>query len=124
MKLAEGVNAMAWSNASDVSIRYDLSGKGSRSLILIHELGGSLDSWDALLPLIEEEFRVLRYDQRGAGLSEKVRAQFTMDDHVRDLKALVKSAGLAPPYFIAAVAAGAAIAIGFVYKHPDEVSAA
>jgi 3-oxoadipate enol-lactonase len=115
---------MAWSNASDVSIRYNLSGRGDRSLILIHELGGSLDSWDAVLPFIDGEFRVLRYDQRGAGLSEKVRTQFTMDDHVRDLEALLKSVKFGPPYCIAAVAAGAAIAIGFAHKHPDWVSAA
>src|ERR1700720_477786 len=69
---------MGWMTSSGVSIYYEVSGRGPRSLILVHELGGTLDSWDAVLPLLEPEFRVLRFDQRGSGLSEKVRKPFTI----------------------------------------------
>ena len=43
----------------------------------MHEMGGTLDSWDAVAPRSAENFRVLRYDQRGAGLTEKVRSRTT-----------------------------------------------
>jgi len=29
-----------------VRLRYELSGKGDRTLVLVHEMGGSLESWD------------------------------------------------------------------------------
>jgi 3-oxoadipate enol-lactonase len=115
---------MAWLTSSAVSIHYKLSGSGRRSLILVHELGGSLDSWDAVLPFLESEFRILRYDQRGAGLSEKVRAPFTIDDHVRDLEDVLAAAKLAPPYYIAGVAAGAAIVIAFIHRRAQQVRSA
>src|SRR6185436_16278307 len=106
------------------SIRYELSGSGRRSLILVHELGGSLESWDEVLPSLEPGYRVLRVDQRGAGLSEKVREPFTIDDHARDLDAAVQASGLEPPYIVAGVAGGAAIAFLFAHQHLSRLSAA
>jgi 3-oxoadipate enol-lactonase len=116
-------DAAGWSNAAGPAIRYALSGRGARSLVLVHELGGSLSSWDAVAPLLEDEFRVLRYDQRGAGTSEKVREPYPFSAHVQDLAALVDAVGLAPPYTIAAVAAGTSIAIGFADRRARDVDA-
>ena len=115
---------MSWCDSSGVNIHYSMSGRGNRSLILIHELGGTSVSWDAVLPMVDAQFKTLRYDQRGAGLSEKVREPFTIDDHVSDLEAVVKHSGLPGPYYVAAVAAGAAIAIGFAHARPTQVRAA
>src|ERR1700738_5578026 len=55
-----------------VTLRYELSGKGDRTLVLVHEMGGSLESWDDVVPRFAESRRVLRYDTRGAGMSLKV----------------------------------------------------
>jgi 3-oxoadipate enol-lactonase len=115
---------MPWLTSSTVSIHYKISGNGRRNLVLVHELGGSLDSWDAVLPFLDAEFRILRYDQRGAGLSEKVRAPFTIDDHVQDLENVLTAAHLAPPYYIAGVAAGAAVVIGFMHRREEQVRSA
>ena len=54
------------------AIRYALSGNGPETLVLFHELGGSLESWNGLVPLLPENLTVLRADMRGAGMSEKV----------------------------------------------------
>ena len=63
---------MPWIEANGISIYYKLAGKGP-VVVLMHELGGTLDSWDEVAPGLSENFTVLRYDQRGSGLSEKVR---------------------------------------------------
>lgn len=36
-----------------VVLRYELSGEGQELLFLIHELGGSLDFWDPLMPALQ-----------------------------------------------------------------------
>jgi len=100
-----------WAELPSISLRYSLSGTGPRSLVLLHELGGSLDSFDGVLPLLEHRFRILRYDQRGAGQSEKPRARFTMEDHAADLAGLLAATGLLPPILLAGIAAGCAIAV-------------
>jgi 3-oxoadipate enol-lactonase len=111
-----------WTTANGVSIHYQLAGQGGPSVVLLHEMGGSLDSWDAVAPGLAEKFRVLRYDQRGAGLTEKVRQQFTNDDAVDDLEAMLKTTGLKPPYNFVSVAAAATQVLRFLERHPGEVA--
>jgi 3-oxoadipate enol-lactonase len=89
----------------------------------MHELGGTLHSWDAVAPKLAARHRVLRYDQRGSGLSEKVRQDFTNDMLVDDFEALAKSAGLDPPYHFVTVAAAATQALRFLERHPGRVGA-
>ena len=107
----------------DISLHYCVSGVGPRSLVLIHELAGTLESFDHMVPALDADFRILRADQRGAGLSEKVRAPFGLDDLVTDTLALLQTAGLKPPYYVAGIASGAAIAAALALRCPNEVAA-
>jgi 3-oxoadipate enol-lactonase len=110
-------------DANGVSLNYELAGAPGRAVVLLHELGGTLQSWDAVAPLIAGRFRVLRYDQRGAGLSEKVRQEFSNDVLVEDFEALCGAVGLDPPYHFVTVAAAATQALRFLEKKPDQVGA-
>jgi len=112
-----------WTTANGVSIHYQLAGQSGPSVVLLHEMGGSLNSWDGLAPGLADRFRVLRYDQRGAGLTEKVRAQFTNDDAVDDLESVLKNLDLRPPYNFVSVAAASTQVLRFLERHPGEVAA-
>ena len=114
---------MPFIDANGVSLHYALAGARGRSVVLLHELGGTLQSWDGLAPQLAQRFRVLRYDQRGAGASEKVRQDFTNDALVEDFEALAKGIGLEPPYHFVTVAAAATQALRFLEQHPDRVGA-
>jgi 3-oxoadipate enol-lactonase len=105
-----------------VSIHYQTAGQSGPVVVLLHEMGGTLDSWDAVAPGLADTYRVLRYDQRGAGLSEKVRKPFSNDDAVGDLEAVLKNLGLAPPYNFVSVAAAATQVLRFLEKHPEQVT--
>jgi len=78
-----------WIDANGVSIHYDLAGAGP-PVVLLHEMGGTLDSWDGVAPELSRRYRTLRYDQRGAGLSEKVRRPYTNETLVDDLEAVLE----------------------------------
>jgi 3-oxoadipate enol-lactonase len=110
-------------DANGVSLHYDLAGARGPSVVLMHELGGTLNSWDAVAPLLAARHRVLRYDQRGAGLSEKVRTEFSNDMLVTDFEALAAQLQFPPPYSFVTVAAAATQSLRFLEKHPDQVSA-
>ena len=116
------VSPFRWT-ASAPSICYTSDGTGPRSLIAIHELGGSLNSFTEVVPHLSRDFRILRYDQRGAGLSEKPRQPFTFADHIADLERVLDHAGITPPYYLLGLAAGAAIALAFADKHPKDSAA-
>ena len=84
---------MNFTEVNGTALRYDLDGNGLSSLVLIHEMGGTLESWDFVTPLLSGKRRILRYDTRGAGLSQKVRGMLTIDAMVDDLVALLDAVG-------------------------------
>src|SRR5262245_15069423 len=110
-----------WAEVNGVSLRYELSGAGDDVLVLIHEMGGTLESFDWVLPALSQSRRVLRYDLRGSGLSEKVRGETAMADLVADLAALLDRLGLGCPVMLAGCAIGAAVALCFAAAHPRRV---
>jgi 3-oxoadipate enol-lactonase len=112
---------LPWKNANGISIHYEVAGQSGPVVVLLHEMGGSLDSWDAVAPGLAENYRVLRYDQRGQGLTEKVRQQFTNDDAVGDLEAMLKELNLPPPYNFVCVAAASTQVLRFMERHPEQV---
>jgi 3-oxoadipate enol-lactonase len=112
---------MPFVDANGVSLHYELAGGHGPSVVLLHELGGTLNSWDAVAPRLGSHCRVLRYDQRGAGLSEKVRQEFTNDMLVDDFEALAEALHLDPPHHFVTVAAAATQALRFLERHPDRV---
>jgi 3-oxoadipate enol-lactonase len=115
---------MPWSERSGVSIYYESSGNiKKQTLVLIHELGGTLRSWDALAERLENDFNIVRYDQRGSGLSEKVLMPFDMAQHVDDLAGVLAEAGIHGVCMLAGVAAGAAIAVLYADKYPESCGA-
>jgi 3-oxoadipate enol-lactonase len=113
---------LPFTTANGISIHYKLEGAKGPVVLLLHEMGGTLDSWDKVAPGLADNFRVLRYDQRGAGLTEKVRAEFGNDTAVVDMEGLLAELKLEPPYHIVAVAASSTIAIAFREKRPDDVA--
>src|ERR1700690_904302 len=96
-----------------LTLRYELSGNGDRTLVLVHEMGGSLESWDDVVPRFAGSRRVLRYDTRGAGLSQKVRGELTFATMAADIAGLLDLLGIAGPVALAGIAVGGAIALQF-----------
>lgn len=114
---------MNWIEVNGTSLRYELSGSGKTTLVLVHEMGGTLDSWDQVLPALNNSRRVLRYDTRGAGLSEKIGGKVTFDDMADDLAALLDAIGVKGKVALAGTAVGAAIAIHFAVRHAARTAA-
>lgn len=111
---------MPWIEANGASLRYDLSGSGSKTIVLMHEAGGCLESYDEVVPMLAASHRVLRYDQRGFGFSEKAR-ELSFDGVVADLASLLDALNLRAPIVLAGCAMGADYSVGFASQHPARV---
>jgi pimeloyl-ACP methyl ester carboxylesterase len=107
-----------WISVSGTYLRYEVSGEGAEWLILVHEMGGSLETWDDLMPHLPRRYRVLRYDLRGAGLSEKIRGPISLEAFVGDLLSLMAALGIAAPVTIVASSFGCAIALRTAILEP------
>ena len=115
---------MRFMEANGVSLRYDVAGSGAKTLVLIHEMGGTIESWDLVVPALAASRRVVRYDTRGAGFSEKIRGPLSIDTMTADLVALLDGLGIAGKVALAGTAVGGAIALHTAAQHPDRIAAA
>jgi 3-oxoadipate enol-lactonase len=122
-KRKEDGRQMDFIELDGVALRYELSGTGERTLVLVHEMGGSLESWDEIVPRFAGSRRVLRYDTRGAGLSQKARGELSLDMMAGDIAALLNALGIAGKVALAGVAVGGAIALHFAARYPERTSA-
>lgn len=113
---------MQFIEANGASFHYKLEGTSGPAVVFLHEIGGSLNSWDGVVPDLAKRFRVFRYDQRGFGLSEKVRTAYTLDTLVNDFEELAKAFSLPPPYRIVSLAASSMQALKFWERHKADVA--
>ncbi|MBD1585552.1 alpha/beta fold hydrolase [Pseudomonas typographi] len=113
---------MQWIKVNGNALRYELGAKTGPTLVLIHEMGGTLESWDTVCANLGGRFQTLRYDVRGSGLSEKILGDTTIDDQAEDLHALLAALAIDGPIALAGIAVGAAIAIRFAARYPQRVS--
>ena len=114
---------MNFIEANGVSLRYALEGQG-KTIVLIHEMGGTMESWALLAPLLSARRRVVRYDTRGAGFSEKIRGALTIDTMTGDLVALLDRLGIGGKVALIGTAVGGAIALHTAFRHPERIAAA
>ena len=114
---------MNWVEIAGISLRYDLSGAGENTLVLVHEMGGSLETWDDVIEPLAKRWRVLRYDTREAGFSEKTGRIPDIAAMSGELASLLDALGIRSPIAIVGCAIGAAIAIHFATNYPQRTAA-
>jgi DNA-binding winged helix-turn-helix (wHTH) protein/pimeloyl-ACP methyl ester carboxylesterase len=77
--------------------------------------------WSPLLRRLAQQFRLIRYDERGTGLSDWEVADISFETFVRDLETVVDALRL-DRFAIFGNAQGAAVAIVYAVRHPERVS--
>jgi DNA-binding SARP family transcriptional activator/pimeloyl-ACP methyl ester carboxylesterase len=78
--------------------------------------------WRHWLLALTNRFRLLRYDERGCGLSDWNTTAFTLDAWIDDLATVIEAAGYERfPLF--GMSQGAAVAVEYAARHPERVSA-
>jgi 3-oxoadipate enol-lactonase len=111
-----------FTEVNGTALRYDLLGSGAATLVLNHEMGGTIESWDLVAPMLSTKRRVLRYDTRGAGLSQKISPPLAIESMVDDLVARLDELGIAGK--VAVLPSGGAIALHTAARCPQRVAAA
>ncbi len=105
-------------------IRLHVRDSGPRTapaLILLHGFGASLQTWDAWSRVLERDYRVIRYDQPGFGLTgPDPTGDYSDARAMTVLMALMDRLGLAHASIVGHSMAGR-IAWTFAATHPDRV---
>ena len=117
------VQLEARENAAPLSIRYEfIGGRTATPLVLVHEFGGSLQTFDAFASAVGQAVPIVAFDGRAAGLSEKPAAPFTLWDLAQDIERLADALSLARPFHLMGLAMGAVTALHYAVRHSREVA--
>jgi len=91
------------------------------SIVLVNALGTDHRIWDAVVSRLPESLRVVRYDQRGHGLSEVGETPYRIEALADDLAALVERLELGRP-LVVGLSVGGLVAQALALGHPERVS--
>jgi pimeloyl-ACP methyl ester carboxylesterase/DNA-binding CsgD family transcriptional regulator len=82
---------------------------------------GESPVWRHWLDELGRDNTLVRYDERGCGLSDREVVNLSVDAWVSDLESVVDAAGI-EDFSLLGISQGAAIALAFAARHPERVS--
>ena len=94
-------------------------GKGKK-ILCVHGLTANCRCWDHLASSLVPQHKVLAMDLRGRGLSDSPPSGYSVENHCRDIAALMDDQGLERPVLMGH-SLGAFISLVFAAKHPHRV---
>jgi len=109
---------MPTARVNGTNLYYELGGEGSIPLVLVHGSWDSHEDWNAIVPNLSKQFRVLAYDRRGHSQSERPNGQGSVREDVADLAALIAHLELAPAWVIGN-SFGGSITLRLAAERPD-----
>lgn len=105
----------------DIRLNAEVSGpEGGPAVVLLHALGTNLAIWDEVVGLLPASCRVLRFDQRGHGLSDVPEPPYTMGALIRDAERLMAHFGMRDAVVVG-LSLGGLVAQGLAVKRLDLV---
>jgi pimeloyl-ACP methyl ester carboxylesterase len=105
--------------SNQTNLYYEEQGEGP-TLVFIHGLGSSTRDWEYQVPEFARHYRVITFDLRGHGQSDKPAGPYTMPMLASDLAGLLKGLQLSTVH-LAGMSLGGGVAFQFVLDHPEMV---
>jgi pimeloyl-ACP methyl ester carboxylesterase len=92
-------------------------------LLLIMGTSGSIPLWGELLPRLADQYRVIAFDNRGLGGSERGRGEITVASMAEDASALLEALDI-PQAHVMGWSLGSAVVQELALTRPDQVATA
>ncbi|MFX1495941.1 MAG: alpha/beta fold hydrolase [Promethearchaeota archaeon] len=109
-----------FADVNGIKICYEIKGDGAPAF-LIHGFASKKESWLPQFGPLSEHFKVIRYDNRGSGASDRPNQPYTMELFADDLDGLMSFLKLEKAHIIGQ-SSGGMIAQHFAVKYPHKVN--
>lgn len=112
-----------YAQLSDGKVRYEIAGpEDGEVVVLVHGLIGHMHVFDYQYRfLIEQGYRVLRFDLYGRGFSERVKGEHGGELYMSQLSDLIEHVGIKKKFHLVGLSMGGAISTRFTSHHPEKV---
>jgi pimeloyl-ACP methyl ester carboxylesterase len=111
---------LKFTKVNNLHIRYLDRNKRGTPLLLLHGLGGSIESWTNNIRSLSTNFRIIALDLPGFGLSDKPKMSYSINFYVSFLEKFIKRIKL-NHFFIIGSSLGGHIAIEFTIRNRKNV---
>ena len=109
-----------YADVNKIKICYEISGEGE-PVILIHGFGVKNKVWIGQFGPLSEKFKVIRFDNRGAGKSDRPNEPYTMDMFADDINGLMDFLNIDKAHIVG-WSLGGMIVQTFVLKYQNRVN--
>ncbi len=93
------------------------------AIVLLHGSNADLHTWQRWADALKSDYRVIRFDQRGHGLTGPAPdGDYSLDGFVRDIDAVTAALGV-ERFTLAGNSMGGWIAAGYAMRHPERLDA-
>ena len=106
-------------NIGEINFYYELAGQG-QPIVFIHGLGSSTRDWAAQAAYFSDGFKVVTFDLRGHGQSDKPRGPYSVPLFATDIAQLIKTLRLDPAHVVG-LSLGGMVAFQLVVSFPTLV---
>jgi pimeloyl-ACP methyl ester carboxylesterase len=111
---------MADAQLNGARIWYEVHGEGADHLLQIGGAGFAHENFGFVTHLMTPHFKVIEFDLRGYGLSERPQQHYTMETWAEDVRGLLDHLGLDRVH-IHGTSMGGMVALAFAGMYPDRV---
>jgi len=111
---------MTFADVNGIKISYEIQGEGD-PVILVHGFGVKKEVWMCQYGPLSEKFKVIRFDNRGAGESDHPDELFTMEMLAGDIRGLMDALNLEKAHVVA-WSLGGMFAQHFAIKYPERLN--
>jgi pimeloyl-ACP methyl ester carboxylesterase/DNA-binding SARP family transcriptional activator len=126
MSRVTGPSTVRYARIGEASLAYQTWGAGPATIVAIPPLAQNIElTWErpeyrTMLNGLGSFARVLHFDKRGTGASDRTAHMPTMDERVEDLRAVMDHAGIARAHLLG-VSEGGPMALALAATYPDLV---
>ena len=110
---------MPQTTGNGINLYYEVHGEGE-PLLLIMGLSLNSKSWFRTLPVLSEHFKVIVFDNRGTGLSDKPNSPYSIEQMAEDARCVLDAAGVDTAH-VYGISMGGMIAQRLALKYPSRV---
>lgn len=113
---------MAKAHVNGIDLHYEIKGNPEgEEVVFVNGLLTDTESWAQHVPYFKDDYRLILFDGRGQGQSEKPEGPYSVNQHADDLAALMEELGVSSANFVGLSNGGTEL-LPLAMEHPELVN--
>src|SRR5438876_952183 len=110
---------MPYVEVNYIQMYYEIHGDGE-PLVLIVGLGTDISEWDGIIRWLAKIYKVLAFDNRGAGRTDKPDTHYSIEMMADDTAGFMQTLGIQQAHILG-ISMGGRIALALALQHPKRI---